>query len=138
MLSLQLCCNYDNLLQYLAVNYLDRFLSCQGMLVKKLTPWCMLLKRLTIWKHFSCFWKQKLYELTIWVLKECKCQQKWHIINCFWVQVFLMRFKMMLGITATKAMAHQASCNLLRFFSCQDEESRFLSCWCSGKTTHFY
>ncbi|CAL2249614.1 unnamed protein product [Prunus armeniaca] len=44
MLSLQLCCNYDNLLQYLAVNYLDRFLSCQGMLQPK--PW--LIKLLAI------------------------------------------------------------------------------------------
>ncbi|PQM41394.1 putative cyclin-D6-1 [Prunus yedoensis var. nudiflora] len=40
----QLCCNYDNLLQYLAVNYLDRFLSCQGMLQPK--PW--LIKLLAI------------------------------------------------------------------------------------------
>ncbi|KAK9924655.1 hypothetical protein M0R45_033009 [Rubus argutus] len=33
----QICCNSDNLLSYLAVNYLDRFLSCQGKLQPK--PW---------------------------------------------------------------------------------------------------
>lgn len=29
-----------------------------------------------------------------------------------------------LGITATKAMGSKASCHLLRFSSCQDEENR--------------
>jgi cyclin D6 len=33
----QLSCDFDPLLSYLAVNYLDRFLSSQGMLVKKPT-----------------------------------------------------------------------------------------------------
>ncbi|XP_018501927.2 putative cyclin-D6-1 isoform X2 [Pyrus x bretschneideri] len=40
----KLCCNSDELLLYLAVNYLDRFLSCQGMLKPK--PW--LIKLLAI------------------------------------------------------------------------------------------
>ena len=35
----QLSCNFDPLLSYLAVNYLDRFLSSQGMLVKKPSTW---------------------------------------------------------------------------------------------------
>ncbi|XP_031379130.1 putative cyclin-D6-1 isoform X2 [Punica granatum] len=33
----ELCCNYDPFLSYLAVNYLDRFLSSQGL--KKPQPW---------------------------------------------------------------------------------------------------
>lgn len=41
MFLLQLCCNSDKFLSYLAVNYLDRFLSCQEKLVKTET-----------WKHF--------------------------------------------------------------------------------------
>ncbi|XP_009353212.2 putative cyclin-D6-1 [Pyrus x bretschneideri] len=41
----QLCCNSDDLLLYLAVNYLDRFLSCQGVLQPK--PWLIKLLAIT-------------------------------------------------------------------------------------------
>ncbi|KAL6135328.1 hypothetical protein ACLB2K_067556 [Fragaria x ananassa] len=35
----QLCCNSDKFLSYLAVNYLDRFLSCQEKLFQQPKPW---------------------------------------------------------------------------------------------------